>query len=99
MFALGTSVTLLCFSGFILVLDLETALKAFAQNHALHGLPIATLLTSGLTAVIYRYLYETHKSHQQTMNAQSQLLLAESSASMGRLAAALSPKLPCGKVR
>ena len=101
MFLLGTSITLLCFSGFVLVHDWETALQAFAQNHALHGLPIATLLTSGLSAVIYRYLYETYKSHQQTMNAQSQLLLAESSASMGRLAAALSHELntPAGALK
>ena len=31
-------------------------------------LPIATLLTWALSGVIYRYLYETYKSHQQTMN-------------------------------
>ena len=101
MFALGTSVTSLCFSGFVLVLDWEMALEAFAQNHALHGLPIATLLTWALSGVIYRYLYETYKSHQQTMNAQSQLLLAESSASMGRLAAALSHELntPAGALK
>ena len=101
MFALGTLFTLLCFSGFVLFRDWEAALEAFAQNHALHGLPIATLLASGLSAVIYRYLYETYKSHQQTMNAQSQLLLAESSASMGRLAAALSHELntPAGALK
>ncbi len=101
MFVLGTSFTLLCFSGFVLFLDWEAALEAFAQNHALHGLPIATILTSGLSAVIYHYLYETYKSHQQTMKAQSQLLLAESSASMGRLAAALSHELntPAGALK
>ena len=48
-----------------------------------------TLLCTVLSAVIYQRLSATHRSHQDAIRAERQLLLAEHTATMGRLAAAV----------
>ena len=40
MFALGTSVRLLCFSGFVFVLDWKTALEVFAHRNPVNQWPL-----------------------------------------------------------
>ena len=76
-------------------------LESFSQNHALHVLPLASVLCTALSAVNYHRLVATYRAHQETIQAQSRLLQAESAASMGRLTAALSHELntPAGALR
>lgn len=72
------------------------------------GLPLMVLLCVALAGASYQRLYESHRSHQLALQASGELrraerrtLIAESAASMGRLAAAVSHELnsPVGAVR
>ena len=93
MFAFGTSMWVLYLACAAWVSDWATAALAFEENHALHILPVATALCTGLSAVNYQRLAATYRSQQQTLEAQSRLFRAESAASMGWLTAALSHEL------
>lgn len=71
-------------------------------------LPLIVLLCTVLMAVNYDRLYRTYRSHQESLRAADELrrsearaLIAESAASMGRLAAAVSHELnsPLGAVK
>jgi signal transduction histidine kinase len=59
------------------------------------------LLCAALSAVNYRRLYATHRSHQEAMRAERRLLLSENTATIGRLAAGLSHEMntPLGALK
>ena len=101
MFAFGTAIIALYLSCAVSISGWTATMLAIDQNHAIHSLPLTTVLCSSLCAVNYQRLFATYRSHQETLQAQSRLLLAESAASMGRLTAALSHELntPVGALR
>jgi signal transduction histidine kinase len=61
--------------------------------HHYAGMDIVTLLCTALAAVSYQRIHESYSSHQREMETQSQLLVSENAASMGRFAATLSHEL------
>ena len=101
MFAFGLSVMTLYLSSAAWISGWAATKQAIDQNHAVHSLPLTIILCATLCAVNYQRLFATYRSHQQTLQAQSRLFLAESAASMGRLTAALSHDLntPVGALR
>ena len=101
MFAFGISVMALYLSSAAWISGWAATKHAIDQNHAVHSLPLTIILCATLCAVNYQRLFATYRSHQQTLQAQSRLFLAESAASMGRLTAALSHELntPVGALR